>query len=238
MSKQLVKAWLADPNRKFEDGLKLYNQHKRDSSRDAFFNSQPTFKVGTIQFNMLLGELTRIARILDQLPEDKQPQEQSKPITLGRPMSAMERKASSLKVENFNPTVDYNALPDEMKAKFDSIREVSKIIGGLKVAMDSATADDERKSFAEQLLVNWEKRKVLWAELDEWNAKNGNTGKKAKPNFGDMSVAELKKARKIRMDNITRAKKDSKNKKKAEVSISEWSKEIDEIDTLIGLKTN
>lgn len=239
MSKQLVKAWLADPNRTFEDGLKLYNQHKRDSSRDAFFNSQPTFKPGTIQFNILLTELTRIGRILDQLPDPK-PEEviPSKPIRLGSPMSAAERKASALKIENFDSKIDYNSLPDDMKAKFDRIRELSKTIGGLKTAMDAATENDERKNFAEQLLSSWDERKSLWDELDAWN-ENQQPNKKSiqpKADFAEMSITQLKKERKTRLDNINRANKNAKNKQKAKQAIEEWSSEIETIERLIESK--
>lgn len=237
MSNQKIKEWLSNPKREYSEGLSLYNEHKRDSSRDKFFNT-PT--PDTIHMNMMLGELARISRILSQnesVAQVKSEELPKKVISLGEPLTASQRRARSFKIVNDDPEVDYNSLPDDMKAKFDNIKQLSKTIGGLKVALDSAENNEDRKKFADDLCTKWDERKSLWAELDAFITEDK---KKAKENdkipFTEMNQEQLAKAVKLRKDYINRAEKNvtEKNRNKTEKRIKEWESEIDELEKLIN----
>ena len=124
-----------------------------------------------------------------------------------------------------------------MKAKFDNIKQLSKVIGGLKVALDSAENNEDRKKFADDLCTKWDERKSFWAELDAFITEDK---KKAKENdkipFTEMNKEQLAKAVKLRKDYINRAEKNvtEKNRDKTEKRIKEWESEIDELEKLIN----
>lgn len=235
MSNVKIKSWLADPSRKYEDGLSLYLEHRRDTSRDKFFNSKPA---GTIHMNMLVGELSRISRILTQnegnIPE-KTESEPKKLIVLGEPMTTNQRRANNFKIVNTDPDVDYNSLPKEMQEKFDKIKELSKVIGGYKVALDSAQTNEDRKKFADILCNNWDERKALWEELDTFIAEERKSAKETDGiPFDQMSQEQIRQAIKLRKDYISRASKNmtDKNKAKTEKKIKAWESEIDNLEKL------
>lgn len=237
MSKQKIDEWLSNPKRNYSEGLSLYTEHRRDASSDKFFNTQTP---GTIHMNMLIGELSRITRIISQnepTAQDKKVEVPGKLISIGDPLTKNQRRAQSFKITNTDPDVDYKSLPDDMKQKFDSIKELSKVIGGLKVALDAAETNDDRKKFADDLCNKWDERKALWDELDKFiKEERKQTKDNNKIPFTEMNKEQLAKAIKLRKDNINRAEKNvtEKNKAKAENRIKEWESEIDELEKLIN----
>lgn len=225
-----IKQWLNNPEKSFEDGLALYDQVKSDSKKDAFFHTAPTFPQGTIQFNILAGELTRLSRILDQKqPEIKAVVKEQPPIKVAKIDDRVIKKAQSLRIVGDAPQVKYDELPDEMKEKYDRIKELTKTLGGLfALVNDTQISDNDRKEAANELCNHYDKRKSLWVELDTW-ADNKNE-KKEEPKA--LTAPEIKKEIKLRRDNINRAlkNKEPKNKARNEKSIKKWTKEIEDLE--------
>ncbi len=237
MSSIEIKKWLANPNRKFEDGLKLYNAHKTDQKKDQFYSAKPTFPKGSIQINMLINDLTRILRILDQNPLVnksiiKISNETNKTISLKPLAIKTVAMAEKLKIaDQVVPNVNYSDLPDEMKIKFDRIKALSKELGGLKLSLSTIADNEERRKVADDLCNKWDERHNLWVELDTWFAKNQNLKE-------NISIEYLKKEIKKRRDyinrNIKEMKEDKtlspKKKQKREENIKRWETEIEALE--------
>jgi len=234
-----IKQWLNNPEKTFEDGLAIYEKVKPDTKKDAFFRTAPSFNQGTIQFNILAQELTRISRIFDQRkPEVKDVAaqlEQLQPIKLNQVLGKTLRRATSLKITDVDPEVSYDDLPEEMKVKYDRIKELSKSLGGLKLMLDTATENVERQKIADDLCNSYDERRDLWSEIDSWATENSIGAKTEKKKFEEMTSDELKKEIKLRNDNINRAKKGitEKNKEKTEKKVQSWIGEIDGLNDLL-----
>lgn len=247
-----IRDWLANPKRKFEEGLKLYDLHKSKTDKDAFFRTQPTFPEGSLQYNILFSEMNRIYRILSQkLENNPKPQEaasepktpaintKNKAISLGTPLTANQRRASVIKITNHTPSVDYNSLPLELQSKFNTIKELSKSMAVFKaIASDEKATDADRKTAASNLCQQFDYKKSLWAEIDQW-AKLQEQQKKEELTPGDLSINDLKKEIKIRKDYINRALKNKtpKNAKKIEGRIQAWEFEMEQFQDLLNLKS-
>lgn len=252
MSNRNIKQWLSDPNRKFEEGLQLYNAHKTDQKKDQFYKSKPTFPKGSLQYNMLMGDLLRISRILDQhgdLSKDapasspkplisiKPPQKKpiTKKIELKSIPKATVNRAQKLKIsDDILPGMNYNDLPGEMKNKYDKIKSLSKELGGLKLSLSVVADNEDRKKIADDLCNKFDERHNLWVELDAWYAKFQND----KP---DVDIAEIKREIKKRKDYINRNLKElkedktlnAKKKEKREANIKRWENEIELLEKKI-----
>jgi len=232
-----VRDWLTNPKSTFTEGRNLYNKFKSSPKLDGMLNSAPSFERGTIQFNILIGELNRIFRILQQRPayeikgmEVTGRLVNTKAITLGEPQTVNQRRAASMQVTNHNPSVDYNALPDEMKAKFDTIKELSKTIGGLKaVTVDKQASAVDRKDAADELCRKFDTRAALWKELDAWGKENPADLEGGNP---EELSPEKKKAIKKKRDEINRSINNliPKDEKKREIKIKRLEQEIAEIE--------
>jgi len=232
-----VRDWLTNPKSTFAEGRDLYNKFKSSPKLDKMLNSAASFERGTIQFNILVGELNRIFRILQQrtaaeikIVEVTGSLINTKKITLGEPQTVNQRRAASMQVTNHNPSVDYNLLPDEMKAKFDTIKELSKTIGGLKaVTVDKQASAVDRKDAADELCRQFDTRAELWKELDVWGKANpealeGDNSEELSP--------EKKKAVKKKRDEINRSINNlvPKDDAKREAKIKRLEQEIAEIE--------
>lgn len=231
-----IKQWLNDSEKTFDEGLAIYDKVKKDTKKDAFFRTQPTFKQGSIQFNMLSQELIRISRIMDQQqPQVKAPVisiKQENPTIKANP--AINKKnvtrAGKLVITDVDLEMKYEDLPAEMKAKYDEIRSLSKELGGLKLMLETVPTNEERQQVADQLCTSYDKRRDLWMELDAW--KQTDVSESAKK---ELTVDEIKKQIKLKKDNINRAmkNKEPKNKAKNEKSIKKWANEIEDLEKLL-----
>ena len=237
-----IRDWLVNPKKTFAEGKALYDRFKTSTKLDALLNSKPSFEPGTIQFNILQGELNRIFRIKQQQTPDlaaKKTEEKpvslinTKQITLGEPKSANQRRAESMRIVNHNPAVEYNALPPDLKAAFDEIKELSKTLSGLKaITVDKKATPQDRKDAADELCRKFDKRASLWKQLDDWAAQNNITN----PIKGDdiPSKDEIKSQIKKKRDEINRSLKNNtpKDPKKREAKIKKLEGEIVKLEAL------
>ena len=247
-----IRDWLVNPKRNFADGKKLYDQFKTSAKLDALLNSKPSFEPGTIQFNILLGELNRIFRIEQQKAPLQQQKAQAaaqqnpepkklintKAITIGEPLTANQRRAASLKITNHDPKVDYNALPPDMKAAFDEIKELSKTLSGLKaITVDKKATPQDRKDAADELCRKNDRRSMLWNQLDAWAANQGIV--ESKGSATKMGSDEAKVQIKKKRDEINRSIKNNtpKDAKKREAKIKKLEKDIANLEILLNAES-
>lgn len=238
-----IRDWLVNPKKTFAEGKALYDRFKTSTKLDALLNSKPSFDPGTIQFNILQGELNRIFRIQQQKAGEKKadikavkPQVKAiniKSIKESMQPSQNQRRAASLRITNHNPAVDYNALPPDLKAAFDEIKELSKTLSGLKaITVDKKAKPQDRKDAADELCRKFDKRASLWNQLDDWAAQNNITN----PIKGDdiPSKDEIKSQIKKKRDEINRSLKNNtpKDPKKREAKIKKLEGEIVKLEAL------
>jgi len=193
-----ISKWINNPKRKYQDGIKFYNQHKIDSKYDRFFSEVLDTAQGDIHFILLFKKLMNIARKLsNQVPAKKQKPEKTdikkaKPITvtpikLDKTLTGADvgkLRSNGLYI-NKCLTLDYNDLSQKDKevffgdegyfqAKKDNyfvISDMERQKKSFQAKMKNVKTDVERKNLLSTLEELDEKSSICWKVIDDWDYK-------------------------------------------------------------------
>jgi len=247
-----ITKWINNPKRKYQDGIKLYNQHKIDGRYDRFFSEVPDPLQDDIHFRLLVKKLMNIARKLSNKVPAKEKHaktdlKKAKPITV-TPIN-LDKVSAGADVGKLRSnrlyinkclTLDYGDLSQKDKevffenegyfqAKKDNyfvISDMERQKKSIQAKMKNAGTDKERKELLLSLEKVEEYVKQRWAVIDDWDYKV----KDADDIKTQMAVKEaLKSARRIENLKIyiSRAEKDLKTKTYKEKSRKNKEKKIE-----------
>jgi hypothetical protein len=155
----MIKKWLNDKNRRYSDGLNIYNRAKKSAAKDKFFAQVQEVPSSDIHFIYLERELRYILRVYGDLPPVKTVQEPPPPLS--RSLAASDKKTPSLPpivvkpilpvktvhapsdVETvlapstnkpkFFDRLDPNTLPDDLRQLYEENKTLNRDISALHV---------------------------------------------------------------------------------------------------------
>jgi hypothetical protein len=171
----MIKKWLLNPNRSFNDGLKLYNQIKSNSDFDGFFATADKPNIGSLEFNYLENELKNYVRVFGDIKAEK-------PVNkaIDKIVDKIEISNTAIKKAGIFPIstktlffdsnvdrIDINTLPDDLKVLYNEnkklIQEKGALHAQLKALTGKANADKRSNlsnkidDIASDLRSNWDK---------------------------------------------------------------------------------
>ncbi len=208
--------FLTHNNQSYQQALSIYHKVKRSKDKDEFFNSVSDAPKGSLHHNMLFQELKNIHRVT----ASQQPVPQKIPVP-AKPITAKTLMADPGKLVH-NPLVEVSSLPKDLQVLYFRNQDITRIMAGLHQSLRAASADSQRKEYAETIdLLNTEKQ-TNWEQLDEFS-KNPQT--KTQPHKA-LAIKE-----KI-ADAQQRIKSDSLSKKQISglrLAIARWEKQLEKM---------
>ncbi|MBE0663757.1 MAG: hypothetical protein IH597_14980 [Bacteroidales bacterium] len=227
-----IKQFLFDPNRKFKDGLALYNTVKTSKEYDDFFNKSGDAAPGTLAFNILEKQLQRALRKQQNSepePSKKQTEtsnqeqattnkpaitvkklEQSKkqaPPAIGSDESTDPGKRKFVDIPNLKNVDD---LPENIKnAYFENKRLITELAGA-RQRMAACKTNEDRKPIAQEIAAINRQKEQNWKDINDFvNGKTADESDKTAVTL-DPAKEALKLNRRISTVkiNISRAQKE------------------------------
>ena len=172
-----LKGWLDDRRRSYAVGLSFFKTLASESDRQRLLpyflevSEPPTFDA---HFTVLVNQLRRIAQSrggsltmpLQSPIEQAQPTAQIRSVLIQEPA---ERPAfAGLRI------VRYADLPADQRKDYDEIRRITPLYGSLFAEMqDRSITDDRRAEIAAQVVELYDRKRALWARMDQWAERGG-----------------------------------------------------------------
>ena len=252
MSLNDVKSWLANPQREYSTGLKIYDAYKNTKKFDSFFRSIENPSPGTLQFNMLIQRVTDISRKLQQNPNLAKPEPISvKPIDIDELKKKSGQRINPIDPKRprvvDNPLIEASQLPSEFQKLYFDNKNLTKEIGQqhqeLKAVPAGENFNAKRKAIRDKLTSLDNLRAANWHKIDAWWVENKLKSDEQKQEFEtkkDELRVSMQEAKAIfnRIDslkiNISREEKRIGNnamlKEKLMPKINQWKTELAELE--------
>ncbi len=163
MSKpQEIKAWLEDKQRKYSEGVALFNACASKVLKDkysAYFEKNKDAAVGGVAFNMLISQLTIIAQSVAAAAAT------SATTIINSALGKVVQDPVKIKAEDLTA----EELPKPLRLKLDLVRELTPEIANLHTKLkDENLTDEEARALAEELCEKDDNRATMWAEIDDF----------------------------------------------------------------------
>lgn len=176
-AKEKLANWLASKEKKYSIGVEIFVMLKIDPQKNKFFTVEKPQSIHESMLLKLLLNYARINRIKSAVinkPDNKEVAggKKNQP-TANQPTngSQQSRIIQRPKVDK-NPVVDYNALPEDLKIKFDQNgrlnNENKTYHAELKLIADDQEKKPRRKELAGLLVANRKKQRENWDLIDTW----------------------------------------------------------------------
>ena len=134
-----IKQWLRNPKRKYADGLAIYNKHKSSNYYDDFFSSITSPEPSSIHFSLLVSQVAKILRKIENNPAVEPA------ITAAKPSKKITTSPTTQKlVDEFPEFINVNDQSPEVKKAFLDRKSVFVELAGAKQTMLQAKTDQER----------------------------------------------------------------------------------------------
>lgn len=170
-----LKGWLDDRRRSYAVGLSFFKTLANEADRQRllpFFleaSEPPPFDA---HFTVLVNQLRKIAQSRGNLLTLPTPHRQAAPVAptvLAMIPERQEQPAyTGLRV------VRYADLPADQRKDYDEIRRITPLYGSLFAEMqDRSIADDRRAEIAAQVVELYDRKRALWARMDQWAERGG-----------------------------------------------------------------
>ena len=230
-----IKQFLFDPNRKFKDGLALYNKVKTSKEYDDFFNNAGDPAPGTLAFNILEKQLQRALR-KQQNAEPDTPSAERKasnaehqtPNT--QPPITVKKLSPEKKQAKIAPAITINESTDSEKTKFVDIPKLKNVddlpeniknayfenkrliteIAGARQRLAACKSNEDRKPIAQEIAALNSRKEQNWKDINAFT--QGKTSEE--PESPSVTLDPAKEALKINRRistvkiNISRAQKE------------------------------
>lgn len=178
-----IKTWLANPKRKYSDGVSLYLKTRNGNTFDSFFQSVKEAEPGSNHFNMLTDRLQKIARILEtnsrvqseSVSAIKVDIKKAAPINVA-PITIGKNANKQMPSIDANPYIRIEDLPENLQADFREIQKLTPEIHTWHEKAKAANSDNERKETINNAAMLEERRDELWFNIDSWWLENKAEG--------------------------------------------------------------
>lgn len=255
--------WLHSRPRNYQEGLKIYNRYKISNKHDAFFASVINPEQNSIQMQILITQMVKIERKIDNTPLGK---ETRKPIEvipikvetntarhdISRPPDISAMRENKLLVNKLlsmvweNLSIEDRAIFFDNKEYYSSKQEVLHEISTLKNEMHAADAKrksakntKDRKKFNDMVSeIEGRIKNLFKKKIDNWEIPVKELGT-------DAAAEAIRRERRIRYlegTALPRAKKElkagkltSEQKELRRNNISEWKTELAELKKIHNL---
>lgn len=160
-----LNSWLDDRGRSYAVGLSFFKTLASEADRQRllpfFLEAQepPSFDA---HFTVLVNQLRKIAK------------------SRGGPLTLTVSPVISVAQEEPRPAytglrvVRYTDLPADQRKDYDEIRRITPLYGSLFAEMqDCSIADDRRAEIAAQVVELYDRKRELWARMDQWAEQGG-----------------------------------------------------------------
>jgi hypothetical protein len=220
--------WLADPERTYADGLRLYTEVFGTDKQYDFFAGVSSPDKGSLHFNLLEEKIRKAARML---PEETE-------------MSATEVK-KSIRVKNTkpsysnpdhirvvdNPLVEVTSLPEELQQKYFENKSLTLELAAEHASMKDASSDAQRAVHLENLKRIEKQRDENWQAIDSWWKANkpGVNPKPAAETNESKRRETLRKAIHRAEQEIASGKLDEKKTLARNEKLAAWKKELEDL---------
>ena len=169
-----LQEYLKSPAKDYQTGLQLYKKYRKDSSKDAFFNSVQTSKPGNLHYNLLIDQLHKISLSLP--PEVKAAPETASAKTFRSPIKADQAPGQKSRFYN-SDLLDVKQLPEESQKLYFRNQEITKKMARLHVELQDAKTDEERKILAAALDSLNTEREKNWSIIKKKNPETASSAK-------------------------------------------------------------
>lgn len=218
--------WLADPQRVYADGLRLYAEVFGTDKQYDFFAGASNPEIGTLHFNLLEEKMRRAARMLPAEQETSVPEVKT-------PVRAKSAKPSFSNPDQIhivdNPLVEVTQLPEKLQKLFFDNKRMTIELAAAHAELKTATSDDARKELLARAKSLEKTRASNWKVIDQWWSENKGTGTDAK-------LDENAKRRETLLKNIRRAeteissgKLDEAKIKSRKTKLATWKQELSDL---------
>ena len=171
-----LRSWLDDRGRSYAVGLSFFKTLASEADRQRllpyFLEAQepPPFDA---HFTVLVNQLRKIAKSSGGPPA-------LTAQTPNRPPALTVSPVISVTQEEPRPAytglrvVRYADLPADQRKDYDEIRRITPLYGSLFAEIqDRSIADDRRAEIAAQVVELYDRKRELWARMDQWAEQGG-----------------------------------------------------------------
>lgn len=244
-----IESWLKDPKRKYAEGMEIFNQlagKKQKADFGEFLNkgAADTQFDAEGRFPILINQLVFILNKLRYNPGAFSSAKAAVSSNGSLNMKIINPGGSS---ENTTPPagdkIDINALPEELYAERDRLKEIIPVMAKIHADMaDEKIADDKRAALRSELVKLDDERRAIWDKIESFNP---NMEKLDEEKQVEQNMLELGRKTALRIGQlksyIARNREalakheEAKNEKKADNArekIEAYEKELTELESL------
>jgi hypothetical protein len=220
--------WLADPQRKYADGLRMYAEVFGTDKQYDFFAGVSSPDKGSLHFNLLEEKIRRAARML--------PEETELPATdIKKSVRVKSTKPSFSNPDHIrvvdNPLVEVTALPEELQQKYFENKSLTLELAAEHASLKDASSDQQRALHLENLKRIEKHRDENWQAIDSWWKANkpGADPKPATDTNESKRRETLRKAVHRAEQEIASGKLDEKKTLARNEKLAAWKKELEDL---------
>ena len=199
-AKTRLAVWMGSKKRDYLNGVSIYKDLGVNPERNEFYSTPIP---GPVHENILLSDLSRYARVHNirpvnpkQVIKARAKQEEAFKEITKKQKPRFDAKAEFTRVEVLkNPKVNYDELPDNLKAVYDQFKELYSNYDNCRARLTElpkeATGNPERKKLAVEIVALKKTITANWNQIDSWwNNRDKASRQPVKPS-GKMTLAEI-----------------------------------------------
>lgn len=226
-----ITAWLANPKRKYKEGLEIFKAMASDAQKKNFLqyfdtDTEEVTQQFDVKFTMLVNQVAFIQNRVKSNPEA------FKQAVLSGKAQTTENKAPA--------KIDLDKLPQDLQPLLDRIKEIVPLMARLHADMDNEPADDKRLPIIKELVKLDDERRAAWAKIDNY------TPSELETQVAEKTIAmgaDIQKRILQVKENIARNKENIKkhtaNKKmtlakKARERVEQYTDELAQLELIVG----
>jgi hypothetical protein len=219
--------WLADPQRKYADGLRMYAEVFGTDKQYDFFAGAPDPVIGSLHFNLLEEKIRKAARLLPAEAETASTVTVSKKAESARPTRPNTDKVRIVD----NPLVEVTALPEDLQQKYFENKSLTLELAAEHASLKQASTDEQRAAHLENARRLEKQRDENWQAIDSWWKQN-KTVQTPQP-AADTNEAKrretLRKAIHRAEQEIASGSLDERKVLARKEKLSAWKKELEDL---------
>lgn len=233
-----INSWLANPKRKYNDGLEIFNTLASDAQKKNFlqFFEKDAKKVTgqfDVKFTMLVNQVVFIQNRIKHNPE-----------AYNQAVSVEEKQETEEKNQDLGDkepaSVDADVLPEELQPVMQRIKEIVPLMAKLHADMANEIADDKRLELAKQVAALDTERREAWAQID--NYQPSEEEQKVEEKTIAMGADIQKRILQVKENiarNLEAVKKHTANKKmthaaNAKKRVEQYTDELTQLELIVG----
>lgn len=157
-----INAWLANPKRKYKEGLEIFNALASDVQKKNFKeyfekNKEKVTDQFDIKFTTLVNQISFIQSRVKNNPK----------AYVQSISTEIKEETETVEVKTEKKT-SLDDLPEALIPIRDRIKEIVPLMAKLHADMSNEPADDKRISIIEELIALDDERRESWAKIDNY----------------------------------------------------------------------